>query len=277
MEALENFFHFEGKFFRNIVVLMFWPGRLTQEFNAGKRAPQMPPFRLYLFVSVLFFFLFFLQQERAQSGLNFGGANQPWVEAVRQAEATARQQIATQARSAGESPLGGAREVAAAPAPVAPVIVESGDPAWLQRLSARWQTDEARARLGSAFAHSVPRLLLFCLPLFALYTRFLFRKSGQVYLQHLVLALHFHTFVYLWLLFRDGWQFLGGLAHPTLGALLYRACMLWAVLYPVLMLRRLFHNRWRMTLLKTAVLAAGYSVTLGVTFAITAALLVALG
>src|SRR5690242_8697966 len=39
LEALETLFHFEGKFFRNIVTLLFHPGRLTAEFNAGKRAP----------------------------------------------------------------------------------------------------------------------------------------------------------------------------------------------------------------------------------------------
>lgn len=51
------------------------------------------------------------------------------------------------------------------------------------------------------FVIALPKLILLCLPLFALYTRFLFRKTKQVYLQHLVLALHFHTFIYLWLMF----------------------------------------------------------------------------
>lgn len=269
MEALENFFHFEGKFFRNIVVLLFWPGRLTQEFNQGKRAAQMPPFRLYLFVSVLFFFLFFLDQERTRSAVAFGGMDQSWIETVREAEASARREVASQAPAPGEAP--------STARPAAPVIVESGDPEWLQRLADRWQSEEARARLGDTFVHSIPRLLLFCLPLFALYTRLLFRKSGQVYLQHLVLALHFHTFVYLWRMFRDGWEFLGGLAHPTVGTILFRLCMLWAVLYPVLMLRRLFQNSWRKTVFKAGVLAGAYGVTLGVSFAVAGALLVAFG
>ena len=30
LEALENFFHFDAKFFRNIVTLLFRPGRLTE-------------------------------------------------------------------------------------------------------------------------------------------------------------------------------------------------------------------------------------------------------
>lgn len=237
MEALENFFHFEGKFFRNIVVLLFWPGRLTQEFNAGKRASQMPPFRLYLFVSVLFFFLLFLDQGSRSASVNL----QPPTEAP------------------------------------AVSAVDPDTPEWVAKLMQRAQTEEARNRLGDAFLHSIPRLLLVCLPLFALYTRFLFRKSGQVYLQHLVLAVHFHTFVYLWLMFSDGWRFLGGLLHPAVGTILFRACMLWAVLYPVLMLRRLFQNSWRKTVVKTAVLGWGYGMTLGASFVAAVALIFAFG
>lgn len=257
MEALENFFHFEGKFFRNIVVLLFWPGRLTQEFNAGKRVAQMPPFRLYLFVSVLFFFLFFLDQSRTGEALAFGPGRD--------------RSVAVAAQEAGDA----VPQQQGATTKPALAVVDREDPAWLQQLVKRWQNEEARARIADAFLHSIPRLLLFCLPLFALYTRFLFRKSGQAYLQHLVLALHFHTFFYLWLMFRDGWQFLGGLAHPTVGVILFRACTLWALLYPVLMLRRLFQNSWRKTLLKTVVLGWGYVITLAVSFLAAGVLLVA--
>ncbi|HLP25762.1 MAG TPA: DUF3667 domain-containing protein, partial [Acidobacteriota bacterium] len=63
LEALENFFHFDAKFFRNIVTLLFRPGALTADFNSGKRASQMPPFRLYVFVSVLFFFMSFIGRD----------------------------------------------------------------------------------------------------------------------------------------------------------------------------------------------------------------------
>uniref|UniRef100_UPI00404A33F3 DUF3667 domain-containing protein n=1 Tax=Cephaloticoccus sp. TaxID=1985742 RepID=UPI00404A33F3 len=43
LEALENFFHFDTKLFRNLIALLFQPGRMTAEFNAGKRASQVPP------------------------------------------------------------------------------------------------------------------------------------------------------------------------------------------------------------------------------------------
>ena len=38
---------------------------------------------------------------------------------------------------------------------------------------------EHQREMAEAFIHAVPKMLLICLPLFALYTRFLFRKSGE--------------------------------------------------------------------------------------------------
>ena len=70
LEALENFFHFDTKLFRNLITLLFKPGRMTSAFNAGKRAAQVPPFRLYVFVSILFFFLTFLDQDKSASVFN---------------------------------------------------------------------------------------------------------------------------------------------------------------------------------------------------------------
>lgn len=54
-DLLENLFHFEGKFFRSVARLLAEPGRLTQEFNAGRRQSQLNPLRFYIFVTVLFF------------------------------------------------------------------------------------------------------------------------------------------------------------------------------------------------------------------------------
>lgn len=59
-----------------------------------------------------------------------------------------------------------------------------------------------------SFLAAMPKILLFCLPLFALYTRVFVRQSGQVCPRP---SLHFHTFFYLFVLLRDGWTFLGRL------------------------------------------------------------------
>jgi hypothetical protein len=57
LEILESTFHFETSFWITLKNLLFFPGKITKEFNAGKRATYMNPFRMYVFVSLIFFIL----------------------------------------------------------------------------------------------------------------------------------------------------------------------------------------------------------------------------
>ena len=50
-------FGFDTRFFHSIVPLLFRPGFLTREYCVGRQERYIKPFRLYLFSSVLFFFL----------------------------------------------------------------------------------------------------------------------------------------------------------------------------------------------------------------------------
>lgn len=52
-----DLFTFDSRFFRSFIPLLFVPGKLTVEYIVGKRVRYIPPVRLYLFVSILFFFL----------------------------------------------------------------------------------------------------------------------------------------------------------------------------------------------------------------------------
>ena len=60
-EFLEGIFHFDGKVFRTAGLLLFKPGELTRRFLAGHRVPYVPPIRLYVFISFVFFFVLSLQ------------------------------------------------------------------------------------------------------------------------------------------------------------------------------------------------------------------------
>src|SRR5580698_11503504 len=56
-EALEGITHSDSRLWRTLTLLWFKPGRLTQEFIAGRRASFLPPFRLYLILSIIFFLI----------------------------------------------------------------------------------------------------------------------------------------------------------------------------------------------------------------------------
>ena len=53
--ATEDLTHADSRLWRTLAALLFKPGHLTREFLAGRRARYLPPVRLYLVLSVLFF------------------------------------------------------------------------------------------------------------------------------------------------------------------------------------------------------------------------------
>ena len=54
-EAFESISHADSRLWRTLWLLFARPGFLTREFFAGRRAVYLPPFRLYLVLSVIFF------------------------------------------------------------------------------------------------------------------------------------------------------------------------------------------------------------------------------
>lgn len=48
IEASEGLTHADGRLWTTVRRLAFEPGRLTRDYLAGRRAPQVPPFRLFL-------------------------------------------------------------------------------------------------------------------------------------------------------------------------------------------------------------------------------------
>jgi hypothetical protein len=54
-EAFESISHADSRLWRTLLYLLTKPGFLTREFFDGRRVRYLPPFRLYLVISVLFF------------------------------------------------------------------------------------------------------------------------------------------------------------------------------------------------------------------------------
>jgi len=68
-EAFESISHADSRLWRTLLYLLTKPGFLTREFFAGRRVRYLPPFRLYLVISVLFFLV-----------VGLGGGNDDEVE-----------------------------------------------------------------------------------------------------------------------------------------------------------------------------------------------------
>ncbi len=60
MELTDNYFAWDGKMIKTLAPLMFMPGYLTKSFFQGQRVRYLPPIRLYILSSILFFITVFL-------------------------------------------------------------------------------------------------------------------------------------------------------------------------------------------------------------------------
>ena len=56
--TISNYFSFDARFLKSFIPLMFKPGYLAKKFLEGKRLLYLHPAQMYLFVSVIFFFVF---------------------------------------------------------------------------------------------------------------------------------------------------------------------------------------------------------------------------
>ncbi|MEP1143197.1 MAG: DUF3667 domain-containing protein [Henriciella sp.] len=58
-ETISDTFTLDGRLARTLPVLLFRPGRLTKQYTSGKRARYVPPFRLFLIASLVFYLALF--------------------------------------------------------------------------------------------------------------------------------------------------------------------------------------------------------------------------
>lgn len=56
--TINNYFSVDARFFKSFFPLMFKPGYLPKQFVSGKRLLYLHPAQMYLFISIVFFFLF---------------------------------------------------------------------------------------------------------------------------------------------------------------------------------------------------------------------------
>ena len=62
-ELTDNVFSFDSRFFITLKYLIIKPGFLTKEYWAGRRTTYLPPLRMYLVLSVFYFFLHSIMDE----------------------------------------------------------------------------------------------------------------------------------------------------------------------------------------------------------------------
>ena len=121
-----------------------------------------------------------------------------------------------------------------------------------------------QARLmGQVFA-ALPGTMFFMLPAFALLLKVMYLFRRRLYVEHLIVALHSHAFLFLCLLLGTLFQLLALALKPhapwlstPLGWLI-NVLWIWAPIYLLVMQKRVYRQGWPMTVLKYLVVGWCY-------------------
>jgi hypothetical protein len=245
-EMLEGLTHSDSRLWRTLTLLWFKPGKLTQEFIAGRRVAYLPPFRLYLILSIIFFLIASFTHTRDEV-IRFD-------EAMRAAPAP------------GTSP--------------APRITSCDDvnfmtssnhPAWNARIK---HACEAIVRdNGDSLLHvaigTLSKAMFIFLPLVAFLHMLLYWRPRYRYAEHLLFFVHLHAFYFSMAILMVSvsnaaqiWPKLAG------GSDNLETLFGWTLpIYTLLAMRRVFQRSWVGTVFKGVVLFFVYMIVFGLTVA----------
>jgi hypothetical protein len=222
-EAFEGLFHADGRLWRTLPALLVRPGKLTRAYLDGRRAPQVPPFRMFLVLLLLVFFAGHLATSRG-SHEEAAKPHAPTAEDLKERREKLAEARAELAREIGPEaarkfdqavePLAAAGE-AAAPAEKGAesgVLIKDGgvsidgrkldfddkpndgpDERWLKtRIRAIRANPERFALILEIWAH---RVAILALPVSALLLTLLFAFNRRFYVfDHLVFSMHSLSF-----------------------------------------------------------------------------------
>lgn len=259
IEFMDEQFGVNRRLPRTVRQLLLHPGSLTNEYFDGRIRQYIPPLRLYLLTSLVFFALFLISQS---SPATF----------YREAE-TARAQIAEDQAHGTRAPSrrGGFVGIR--------VPIENSDN-WvrdaevnliyppltraaqrnLERLSVLGQEEATRRIIHTALAQ-MPKVFFVLLPIYAFLLYLFFRRQRRYYVEHFVFALHLHSFAFLALLpsplldmpfLPDGAAKAGDIISGPLTLLVFA--------YVLIALKRVYRQGWIMTGTKYVVLWVLYMI-----------------
>jgi hypothetical protein len=180
-DVTHSLLHLDGRVWRTLRLLVFRPGEVTREFIAGRHQHYLPPFRLYLAISILFFALSALLPDTAMFGM--GSAPE---EARRELEAEGIDPAAL-----GQADVEGPGCNADIPVILGMDLDEA-----FNRACERIRADGG-AGLADRFASTAPKLMFLFLPLMAAVALLFYWRPRRLYAEHLVLFLHNHALTFL--------------------------------------------------------------------------------
>jgi hypothetical protein len=314
-ELMEDFLDFDSRFMRTMKPLLFKPGKLTRDYLDGRRFRYTPPLRLYIFSSIACFFMAALLagdkivihadgdgDEKVITGLQIGTAEDSEVDkALEQLDPAAAQRVeealqrAEEARDEKHAEEDGESEN--------DNTISFNDKPWDREtnpLVIGWAPDWVNTWVNDEIAQSpqkgkeieknpnlikdkvfdvLPATMFVLLPIVALLLKFWYLFAKKYYIEHLIFALHNHSFLFVMLLIAMLLSSLAGWLEPaeegrvtTAVSWANIAIGFWIPVYFLVSLKRVYRQGWGMTITKYCLIGVSYVLLLGLATAFVALL-----
>jgi hypothetical protein len=228
-EAIEDQLSLNAALPRTVGLLVGRPGRLTADYLNGRIARYIPPFRLYLITSFIFFFAFSLTRSGGTGTFRLDGdADQ-------------------------DAPIAASTE--GLEVPDLPFLTPGLNARFRQRVErmAELRPGELDRALQQEIVRRAPFIIFLLLPFFAAVLKLLYRR--RYYVEHMIFAVHLQTFAFM--------IFTAVLLVDAV-PLLARLLLLWVPVYVVMAMKHVYRQSVPKTLLKFAALGAVYLVGFGI-------------
>lgn len=239
-ETFESITHADSRLWRTLWLLLSKPGFLTVEFLEGRRARYLPPFRLYLVLSVVLFLVAASVSHKAV------------FVTVSTSEKGAVQGLTVEQTSDQELPAEQAKRICEG------ARFGVGPASWEPRLRAAcYKVVEDRGeRFIESFYHNLPRALFLLLPILALAMKLMYWRRH--YVEHLLFFIHNHAFTFV--LFTLFTLLMAITSWGWLIALYVLIVLFYPPVYTYRAMRRVYDQGTRVTRLKFSALASVYLV-----------------
>ena len=278
---ISSFWSYEGKFFLTTKYLITRPGFLAAEYNAGRRESYYHPARMYVFISFIFFLLFFSLPEEGSdkvvkvsrrddasgketdkldsifNNINTGDSSLRQVlpglaDSIKSAVKKNKKNKGNFNLSSSDYKTAEAYDSAQQSLP------ESKRDGWLERklkirgielnLKYRDNLEGFGKDFGKAFMENFSQILFFLLPIFALILKLLYIRRDFFYSEHLVFSIYYYNFFYL-----AGSSYMLVNFVPALG---WVATLIALSIFAYLLvaMKKMYGQSWRKTTLKYFIL-----------------------
>ena len=146
------------------------------------------------------------------------------------------------------------------PTPKPSFHFSAGPPGQAKSAFAQWLEKQVKEKIGEDGARAklfletlrsnIPAMMLCCIPLFAFILKILYIRKGRFYVEHLVYALHIHTFLYVAVIITALAVMAANRTVPVLSGWITGLMVCAIVVQIFLSIRRVYKQGWFMTIVK---------------------------